>query len=162
MPGVSYFGAGETTADAEWEEMSGDGDFFCCKVYAKAKVPSATSSGETSVPYRWLDLYSNSTALYANCLTNYYYGAYNALGEHLAANGVRIEESFARGLDPDNAAETNLLATISFDAGGKPVIGVSPKNTALWDYTILGSRNLRDWAVRSDTDLFFKVNVTPK
>ena len=59
--------------------MSGDGDFFCCKVYAKAKVPSATSSGETSVPYRWLDLYSNSTALYANCLTNYYYGAYNAL-----------------------------------------------------------------------------------
>ena len=102
------------------------------------------------------------TALYANCLTNYYYGAYNALGEHLAANGVRIEESFARGLDPDNAAETNLLATISFDAGGKPVIGVSPKNTALWDYTILGSRNLRDWAVRSDTDLFFKVNVTPK
>ena len=142
--------------------MSGDGYFFCCKVYAKAKAPSATSSGETSVPYRWLDLYSNSTAKYVNCLTNYYYGAYNALGEHVAANGIRVEESYARGLDPDNAAETNLLATISFDSGGKPVIGVTPKNTALWDYTILGSRNLRDWAVRSDTDFFFKVNVSPK
>ena len=162
MPGVSYFGDGETPADAEWEEMADDGYFFCCKVYAKAKVPSATSSGMTSVPYRWLDLYSNSTAKYVNCLTNYYYGAYNALGEHVAANGVRVEESFARGLDPDNAAETNLLATISFDSDGKPVIGVSPKNTALWDYAILGSRNLRDWAIRSDTDLFFKVNVVPK
>ena len=162
IPGVSYFGEGETPATAEWEEMSGGGDFFCCKVYAKAKVPSATSSGATSVPYRWLDLYSNSTAKYVNCLTNYYYGAYNALGEHVAANGVRIEESFAQGLDPDNATETNLLATISFDPDGKPVIGVSPKNTALWDYTILGSRNLRDWAIRSDADLFFKVMVAPK
>ena len=161
VPGVSYFGEGETPATAVWEEMSGDGYFFCCKVYAKAKVPSATSSGATSVPYRWLDLYSNSTAKYANCLSNYYYGAYNALGEHVAANGIRIEESFARGLDPDNAAETNLLATISFGADGKPVIGVSPENSALWDYTILGSRNLRDWAVRSDTDLFFKVSVSP-
>ena len=162
IPGVSYFGEGATPADAEWEEMSGDGYFFCCKVYAKAKVPSTTSSGATSVPYRWLDLYSNSTAKYVNCLTNYYYGAYNALGEHVAANGIRVEESFARGLDPDNAAETNLLATISFDSGGKPVIGVSPKNAALWDYTILGSRNLRDWAIRSDADLFFKVSVSPK
>ena len=162
VPGVSYFGEGSTPADAEWEEMSGDGDFFCCKVYAKAKVPSATSSGTTCVPYSWLDLYSNSTALYANCLTNYYYGAYNALGEHVAANGKRIEESFARGLDPDNSAETNLFATITFDPDGKPVIGVSPKNTALWTYTILGSCNLRDWAVCSDADLFFKVSVAPK
>ena len=162
VPGVSYFGEGETPAGAEWEEMSGEGYFFCCKVYAKAKVPSATSTGTTSVPYRWLDLYSNSTAKYVSCLTNYYYGAYNALGEHVAANGVRIEEFFARGLDPDNEAETNLLATISFDADGKPVIGVSPRNAALWDYTVLGSRNLRDWSVRSDADLFFKVNVSPK
>lgn len=162
VPGVSYFGEGSTPADAEWEEMSGDGDFFCCKVYARAKDPSATSSGTTCVPYSWLDLYSNSTALYANCLTNYYYGAYNALGEHVAANGKRIEESFARGLDPDNSAETNLFATITFDPDGKPVIGVSPKNTALWTYTILGSCNLRDWAVCSDADLFFKVSVAPK
>lgn len=80
----------------------------------------------------------------------------------IAANGIRIEESFARGLDPDNAAETNLLATITFDTDGKPVIGVSPKNTALWDYNILGSRNLRDWAVRSGDDRYFKVMVAPK
>ena len=162
IPGVSYFGEGRSLSRARWEEMSGDGYFFCCKVYAKAKVENATSSGTTSVPYRWLDLYSSSTAKYANCLSNYYYGAYNALGEHVAANGIRIEESFVRGLDPDNEAETNLLATISFDAYGKPVVGVSPENSALWDYTILGSRNLRDWAARSDADIFFKVRVSPK
>ena len=162
VPGVSYFGEGSTLAAAQWEEMSSDGIFFCCKVYAKAKAASATSTGTTSVPYHWLDLYSNSTAKYVNCLTNFYYGAYNALGEHVAANGVRIEESFARGLDPDNATETNLLATISIGCDGKPVIGVSPENSALWDYTILGSRNLKDWAVRSDSDVFFKVKVSPK
>ena len=162
VAGVSYIGSGSSLGRVAWEEMSSGGKFFCCKVYAKAKDGNLTTTGTTSVPYRWLDLYSNSTAKYVNCLTNYYYGAYNALGEHVAANGVRIEESFARGLDPDNETATNLLATISLDAGGKPVVGVSPENPVLWTYTVLGSRNLRDWSVRSDTDLFFKVKVSPK
>ena len=39
---------------------------------------------------------------------------------------------------------------------------VKGKNKISTDYfAILGSRNLRDWTVRSDADLFFKVSVSP-
>ena len=47
-----------------------------------------------------------------NYFTDYFYGSYNALADHVSANGYSISQSYARGLDPDNASETNLLALI--------------------------------------------------
>ena len=77
-------------------------------------------------------------------------------------NGLADAIAKARGFIGNEPFAILYGDDVITNKGGKPVIGVSPKNTALWDYTILGSRNLRDWSVRSDTDLFFKVNVTPK
>ena len=141
--------------------MSSDGLYFCCKVYAKAPdVGACTTSTEVPVPYGWLDHYAvqHGASHFLDC----YCGCYNALADHVAGNGLSIAESFAKGLDPDNAAETNLAATIAFDASGQAVIGVTPENTALWDYTVLGSENLKDWHGRAAADCFFKVAVQPK
>ena len=145
-----------------WNDMSSNGRYFCCKVYPAAQVPAtATTSTETAVPYGWLNNYVDQQAE-ADYFMRYYLGCYNALAEHVAPNRMPVETSFAKGLDPDNAAETNLIATIGFDAAGRPVVGVEPKNIALWDYAVLGSSNLLDWHVKTDADRFFKVSVQPR
>ena len=157
VAGLSFIGS--TLND--WEDMSSDGLYFCCKVYPQAPdVAASTTSTETPVPYGWLDRYAAQHG--ADHLLSYYCGCYNALAEHVAGNGLPVAASFAKGLDPDNAAETNLAATIAFDASGRAVIGVTPENTALWDYTVLGSENLIDWHERAAADRFFKVSVHPK
>ena len=148
--------------DEPWNDESGDGYYFCCKVYAAPRGGgSCTTSTDTPVPYGWLDNYA--TLQTSDYFLRYYCGCYNALAEHVATNGLPIAASFEKGLDPDSTATaTNLTATISFDALGAPVIGVTPKNISLWNYTVLGSENLRDWHERTATDRFFKVSVQPK
>ena len=145
-----------------WEDNSARGKYFCCKVYAAPRGgASCTTTTDTPVPYGWLDNYAALQA--TDYFLRYYCGCYNALAEHVAANGLSVAASFEKGLDPDSAAtETNLTATISFDAFGIPVIGVTPKNTSLWNYTVLGSDDLRGWHGRTATDRFFKVSVQPK
>ena len=146
-----------------WEDISACGRYFCCKVYAAPRGgASCTTSTDTPVPYGWLDSYAALQA--TDYFLRYYLCCYNALAEHVAANGLSIAASFEKGLDPDSAAtETNLTATISFDAFGAPVIGVTPKNTSLWSYTVLGSEDLRDWhSPTNSADRFFKVSVQPK
>ena len=145
-----------------WDDKSSSGKYFCCKVYASPRGGgSCTTSTDTPVPYGWLDKYAALQA--SDYFLRYYCGCYNALAEHVAANGLSIAASFEKGLDPDGAAtETNLTATISFDALGAPVIGITPKNTSLWSYTVLGSENLRDWHERTAADRFFKVSVQPR
>ena len=145
-----------------WDDISQDGAYFCCKVYAEPHGDYlSTTTTDTPVPYRWLDSYVGQNAD-PDYFLKFYCNCYNALAAHVAANGLSIGESYARGIDPDNADATNLTATISFDASGEPVIGAVPRNAALWDYTVMGSGNLRDWHVRTAGDRFFKVTVQPK
>lgn len=144
-----------------WNDQSANGRYFCCKVYAKATGGgSVTTSTDAAVPYGWLELYAAQHG--ADHLLDYFCGCHNALAEHVGANGLSIEASFVNGLDPDNASKTNLTATISFDSENLPVIGILPKNTVLWDYTVLGSQNLSDWHVKTAADRFFKVAAEPK
>ena len=84
-----------------------------------------------------------------------------ALADHVSANGYSVSQSYARGLDPDNANETNLLAVIKMDKNGAPVINASPENTTLWNYSIKGSKDLKSWHSREAADRFFKVIATP-
>lgn len=159
VPGRSYI-CDNPSRDV-WQDISAEAKYFCCKVYTKALSPDATTCGEVPVLHRWLDVYSANHGA-GGFLANSFYGAYNALSEHIGANGRTVGESYARGLDPDNAAETNLVATIAFDAEGSPVIDVLPRNDALWNYTTLGSEDLRSWHPKAAADVFFKVTVSPK
>ena len=144
-----------------WEDKSSQGKYFCCKVYAAPRVSSScTTSTDVPVPYDWLDNYVSQKG--TDHFTRYYLCCYNALAEHVAANRLSVAASFAKGIDPDNATVTNLITTISFDAFGNAVIGVEPENTLLWDYTVFGSENLRDWHRRTSADRFFKVSVQPR
>lgn len=145
-----------------WDDISRDGAYFCCKVYAEPHGDYfSTTSTDTPVPHSWLDCYAEQQSN-PDYFLDFYCNCYNALAEHVASNGLSIAASYEKGLDPDNATETNLTATIAFDALGSPVIGVVPQNTNLWEYTVMGSGNLRDWHVRTSGDQFFKVEVQPK
>lgn len=148
-----------------WEDLSSDGAYFCCKVYTQAGSDGFTTTGETSVPFSWLDAYTGQRAADAatgqSYFTRFFYGSYNALAEHVAANGMPVARSYARGLDPDAATATELTATISIGVDGRPVIDAVPRNTALWRYTVLGSTDLKTWHERSEDDRFFKIAVTP-
>jgi len=143
-----------------WEDISSSECYFCCKVYSKPAAPDRTTSSEPAVPHGWLDAYSTGRG--DACLDTFFYGAYNALAEHVASNGMSVATSYAKGLDPDNATETNLVADITFDATGRPVIGIAPKNDALWSYTTLGSTDLLNWHVQTEGDCFFKVRIEPR
>ena len=159
VPGKSYLCPDPTRY--AWSDISAKGEYFCCKVYTKALATDKTTCGDTPVAHSWLDAYSANHGT-GDYLASSFYGSYNALSEHVASNQRTIAASYAQGLDPDNATETNLTATISFDSSGKPVIGISPKNDALWFYTTLGSTDLHTWHPKSDGDMFFKVKVEAK
>lgn len=159
VPGKSYLCPDPTRY--VWSDISTEGEYFCCKVYTKALATDKTTCGDTPVAYSWLDAYSANHGI-GDYLASSFYGSYNALSEHVATNRRTIAASYAQGLDPDNATETNLTATISFDSSGKPVIGISPKNDALWSYTTLGSTDLHTWHPKSEGDRFFKVMVEAK
>lgn len=143
-----------------WEDLSEDGAYFCCKVYTKSEKDNYTTTSEPIVPFSWLDRYL-SLQEGGNYFADYFYGSYNALADHVSANGYSVAQSYARGLDPDNASETNLLAVIKMDKNGAPVINASPENKALWNYSIKGSNDLKSWHAREADDRFFKVVATP-
>lgn len=143
-----------------WEDLSEDGAYFCCKVYTKSEKDNYTTTSEPIVPFSWLDRYL-SLQEGGNYFADYFYGSYNALADHVSANGYSVAQSYARGLDPDNASETNLLAVIKMDKNGAPVINASPENTTLWNYSIKGSSDLKSWHAREADDRFFKVVATP-
>lgn len=143
-----------------WEDLSVEGAYFCCKVYTKSEKDNYTTTSEPIVPFSWLDRYL-SLQEGGNYFTDYFYGSYNALADHVSANGYSVSQSYARGLDPDNANETNLLAVIKIDKNGAPVINASPENTTLWNYSIKGSKDLKSWHTREAADRFFKVVATP-
>ena len=144
-----------------WQDLSVDGRYFCCKVYTKSEKDNYTTTSEPIVPFLWLDRYL-SLQEGGNYFTDYFYGSYNALADHVSANGYSVSQSYARGLDPDNANETNLLAVIKMDKNGAPVINASPENTTLWSYSVKGSNDLKSWHTREAADQFFKVVATPQ
>lgn len=144
-----------------WEDLSEDGAYFCCKVYTKSEKDNYTTTSEPIVPFSWLDRYL-SLQEGGNYFTDYFYGSYNALADHVSANGYSVAQSYARGLDPDNASETNLLAVIKMDKNGALIINASPENKALWNYSIKGSSDLKSWHTREADDRFFKVVATPR
>lgn len=100
-----------------WQDLSVNGRYFCCKVYTKSEKDNYTTTSEPIVPFLWLDRYL-SLQEGDNYFTDYFYGSYNALADHVSANGYSVAQSYARGLDPDNANETNLLAVIKMDKNG--------------------------------------------
>ena len=157
--GKSYINSSYRTR--YWEDISEDGAYFCCKVYTKSEKDTYTTTSEPIVPFSWLDRYL-SLQEGGNYFTDYFYGSYNALADYVSANGYSVAQSYARGLDPDNANETNLLAVIKMDENGAPVINASPENTTLWNYSIKGSKDLKSWHTCAEDDRFFKVIATPR
>lgn len=157
--GKSYINSSYRTR--YWEDLSEDGAYFCCKVYTKSERDDYTTTSEPIVPFSWLDRYL-SLQEGGNYFADYFYGSYNALADHVSANGYSVAQSYARGLDPDNANETNLLAVIKMDKNGAPVINASPENTTLWNYGIKGSKDLKSWHTCAEDDRFFKVIATPR
>ena len=129
-------------------------------IFTKSEKDNYTTTSEPIVPFSWLDRYL-SLQEGGNYFADYFYGSYNALADHVSANGYSVAQSYARGLDPDNASETNLLAVIKMDKNGAPVINASPENKALWNYSIKGSNDLKSWHAREADDRFFKVVATP-
>ena len=91
----------------------------------------------------------------------------------MAANGVnKVWECYVAGIDPEDE-KARFIATITMDAGGKPVVKWNPPLTeeeaAKRTYRTLGKKTLdlnEDWTdVTDEADLdvagwrFFKVKV---
>ncbi len=142
----------------QWIDISINGVYACCKVYTKPQSQSATSSTLLPIPHSWLNICASQKA--ANYLTEWFYGSHNAYAHSIGENNLTVEEAFYRGIDPNDSAHTNLMATISFE-GETPIIGAIPENKSLWNYTALGSEDLKTWHPQKNTDKFFKVIAEP-
>ena len=125
-----------------------------------------TSESPAAVPYAWLD--DNAASLLAA-----HGGDYEAAANAMAANGLNeVWECYVAGIDPE-AEKARFIATISMDAGGKPVVAHDPPLTEEEEskrtYRVLGKKTLapaEEWTDVTDVpDLdaagwrFFKVKV---
>ncbi len=154
--GLSYARASIYNA---WSDISRSGMYACCKVYTKPRSENSTTKTEKPIPYPWLRLCASQKS--QDCLPEWFYGSYNAYAESLGENGLSIAESFYRGVDPYNPEYTSLKATISFDKNAKPHIGAVPENKILWNYSVMGSSDLKSWHLKNDGDRFFKIIAAP-
>ena len=94
----------------------------------------------------------------------------------MAANGVnKVWQCYVAGIDPEDE-DAKFIATISMDAGGKPVVAHDPplseEEAAKRTYRTLGKKTLdpnEEWTDVTDVDdpdaagwRFFKVKVEMK
>ena len=88
-------------------------------------------------------------------------GDYEAAANAMGANGVnKVWECYVAGIDPEDE-DAKFIATISMDAGGKPVVAHDPplseEEAAKRTYRTLGKKTLdpnEDWTdVTDESDL---------